>query len=138
KPAKVVPPQPDNLKRIEGIGPKIAEALKAAGINSFAKLASMTPEDVKTTLLTQGDRFSFQDTGTWPAQADLAAKGEWDKLKKWQEELKAGKLLGTDGESENEAENEGEGEGEVEATTTTTATKTAAATATPAAKSEEE
>lgn len=92
KPPKVVPPQPDNLKRIEGIGPKIAEALKAAGINSFAKLASMTPEDVKTTLLTQGDRFSFQDTTTWSAQADLAAKGEWDKLKKWQEELKAGKL----------------------------------------------
>jgi small subunit ribosomal protein S6 len=92
KPVKQAPPQPDNLKRIEGIGPKIAEVLRASGVNSFAKIASMTSDQLKAVLLAAGDRFSFQDPTTWPAQADLAAKGEWDKLKKWQEELKGGKL----------------------------------------------
>ncbi len=94
KAPKPVIVQPDNLKRIEGIGPKIAEVLKAAGVNTFVKIASMTAEDLKNVLLAAGDRFSFQDPTTWSAQADLAAKGEWDKLKKWQEELKAGKVVG--------------------------------------------
>ncbi|MCC6724949.1 MAG: 30S ribosomal protein S6 [Saprospiraceae bacterium] len=91
--AKAQPPQPDNLKRIEGIGPKIAEVLKASGIDSFAKLAGMTPDQIKDMLNQAGDRFSFQDPATWPAQAQLAAQGEWDKLKKWQDELKGGKLV---------------------------------------------
>jgi small subunit ribosomal protein S6 len=90
---KSQPPQPDNLKRIEGIGPKIAEVLKASGVDSFAKLASMTPDQIKDLLNQAGDRFSFQDPATWPAQAQLAAQGEWDKLKKWQDELKGGKLV---------------------------------------------
>lgn len=91
--AKSQPPQPDNLKRIEGIGPKIAEVLKAANIDSFVKLAAMTPDQIKDLLNQAGDRFSFQDPATWPAQADLAAQGEWDKLKKWQDELKGGKIV---------------------------------------------
>jgi small subunit ribosomal protein S6 len=93
--AKAQPVQPDNLKRIEGIGPKIAEVLKASGVDSFARLSSMTPEQIKDLLNQAGDRFSFQDPATWPAQAQLAAQGEWDKLKKWQDELKAGKVVTT-------------------------------------------
>lgn len=99
---KAQPQQPDNLKRIEGIGPKIAEVLKASGIDSFTKLAGMTAEQIKDLLNQAGDRFSFQDPTTWPAQSDLAAKGEWDKLKKWQDELKGGKVVtpGSKGEEE--------------------------------------
>jgi len=92
KPVKQPVQQPDNLKRIEGIGPKIAEVLRNSGVTSFVKLASMTTEDIKALLTAAGDRFSFQDPTTWAEQADLAAKGEWDKLKNWQEELKAGKV----------------------------------------------
>lgn len=92
---KAQPQQPDNLKRIEGIGPKIAEVLKASGVDSFIKLAGMTPEQIKDLLNQAGDRFSFQDPTTWPAQAELAAQGEWDKLKKWQDELKGGKVVTT-------------------------------------------
>lgn len=105
--AKIVKPQPqqpDNLKRIEGIGPKIAEVLKAAGIVSFTKLATMKPDEIKDVLNAAGDRFSFQDPATWPAQADLAAKGEWDKLKKWQDELKSGKVVTATGEGRDEEE----------------------------------
>lgn len=100
KAVKQPPQQPDNLKRIEGIGPKIAEVLKAAGVASFAKLASMKADEIKDVLIAAGDRFSFQDPTTWPAQADLAAKGEWDKLKKWQEELKGGKVVASKDEEE--------------------------------------
>ena len=85
--------QPDNLKRVEGIGPKIAEVLRSSGITTFDKLAAMTPDQIKKVLTAAGDRFSFQDPTTWPAQADLAAKGKWDELKKWQEELKGGKII---------------------------------------------
>ena len=98
--AKPAAAQPDNLKRIEGIGPKIAEVLRAAGVASFAKLASMKPDEVKDILVAAGDRFSFQDPTTWPAQADMAAKGEWDKLKKWQEDLKGGRVVGEGGDEE--------------------------------------
>lgn len=87
------PHQPDNLKRIEGIGPKIAEVLKASGITTFAKLATMKADEIKDVLMSAGDRFSFQDPTTWPAQADMAAKGDWDRLKKWQEELKGGRVV---------------------------------------------
>jgi small subunit ribosomal protein S6 len=100
--AKAQPQQPDNLKRIEGIGPKIAEVLKASGIDSFTKLASMSAEQIKDLLNQAGDRFSFQDPTTWPAQADLAAKGEWDKLKKWQDELKGGKVVAAGSKDEEE------------------------------------
>ncbi len=101
KPVKQVPQQqPDNLKRIEGIGPKIAEVLKVAGIDSFAKLASMKPDEIKEVLIAAGDRFNFQDPTTWPAQAELAANREWDKLKKWQEELKSGKTVASKDEEE--------------------------------------
>lgn len=98
--AKAQPPQPDNLKRVEGIGPKIAEVLKASGIDSFAKLAAMTPDQIKDLLNAAGDRFSFQDPTTWPAQAELAAQGEWDKLKKWQDELKGGKIVMVDADGD--------------------------------------
>lgn len=90
--------QPDNLKRIEGIGPKIAEVLRSSGVTTFEKLAAMTPDQIKSLLSAAGDRFSFQDPTTWPAQSDLAAKGKWDELKKWQEELKGGKIVSPGGE----------------------------------------
>ncbi len=99
-PRKTKPPvkQPDNLKRIEGVGPKIAEVLRSSGITTFEKLAAMNPDQIKAVLNAAGDRFSFQDPTTWPAQSDLAAKGKWDELKTWQEELKGGRLAGDEEE----------------------------------------
>lgn len=94
--AKAPVKQPDNLKRIEGVGPKIAEVLRSSGVTTFEKLAGMTPDQIKAVLNAAGDRFSFQDPTTWPAQADLAAKGKWDELKGWQEELKGGKIVAPD------------------------------------------
>jgi len=100
--------QPDNLKRIEGVGPKIAEVLRSSGVTTFEKLASMNPDQIKALLTAAGDRFSFQDPTTWPAQADLAAKGKWDELKKWQEDLKGGKIVAPEEKSDAPAKNEEE------------------------------
>lgn len=78
----------DDLKKVEGIGPKIAETLNAAGITTFAELAKSTPEKISEII---ADVRGNHVTDTWPAQAKLAAEGKWDELKKWQDELDGGK-----------------------------------------------
>jgi len=78
----------DDLKKVEGIGPKIAETLIAAGIDTFAKLAKTKSEKISEII---ADVRGNHVTDTWPAQAKLAAEGKWDELKKWQDELDGGK-----------------------------------------------
>ncbi len=81
----------DDLKKIEGIGPKAAEALAQAGIATFAKLAKAKPEKIKEILTEASSRMAHLDPGTWPEQAKLAADGNWDELKTLQEKLNGGK-----------------------------------------------
>jgi len=78
----------DDLKKIEGIGPKIASTLVEAGIVTFADLAKAKP--AKISEIIEGVRGNHV-SDTWPAQAKLAAEGKWDELKKWQDELDGGK-----------------------------------------------
>jgi len=78
----------DDLKKIEGIGPKIASTLNEAGILTFADLAKTTAEKISEII---SDVRGNHVTDTWPAQAQLAADGKWDELKKWQDELDGGK-----------------------------------------------
>ncbi|CEN44337.1 50S ribosomal protein L21 [Capnocytophaga canimorsus] len=40
----------DDLKKVEGIGPKAAEALVAAGVDTFAKLSKKSADEIKTIL----------------------------------------------------------------------------------------
>ncbi len=79
---------PDDLTKIEGIGPKIAQTLAAAGIATFADLAQKTPEEIAEVI---ADVRGNHDPATWPRQAKMAADGAWDELKKWQDELLGGK-----------------------------------------------
>ena len=81
----------DDLKLIEGIGPKAAEVLTAGGIVTFADLAAATPESVKAILEASEGSFNAADTATWPEQAQLAADGKMDELKELQDRLKGGK-----------------------------------------------
>jgi large subunit ribosomal protein L21 len=78
----------DDLKKVEGIGPKIAETLIAAGITTFAELAKTDAAKISEII---ADVRGNHVTDTWPAQAKLAADGKWDELKKWQDELNGGK-----------------------------------------------
>ena len=79
----------DNLKKIEGIGPKIETVLQAAGINSYASLRSADNDTLKAILEAAGPSFKMHDPETWPYQADLACNGQWDKLKEYQDFLMA-------------------------------------------------
>ncbi|MEL6925790.1 MAG: helix-hairpin-helix domain-containing protein, partial [Bacteroidota bacterium] len=81
----------DKLTKVEGIGPKIEKLLKEDGIDTFAKLAKASKTKLKAILNAAGPRFKMHTPDTWAAQAKMAAKGEWDKLAKWQKELKGGK-----------------------------------------------
>jgi len=90
----------DDLKKIEGIGPKIAEHLAAAGIKTFAQLAEASADSIKEILTNAGSNFASHDPTTWPAQAKMAADGEWDKLKAWQDELDGGKVVSASEEEE--------------------------------------
>ncbi|MDE1191900.1 MAG: helix-hairpin-helix domain-containing protein [Arachidicoccus sp.] len=82
----------DDLVKIEGIGPKIAEALNAAGINTFSALAAKSSDEIKAILdAVEGGHFNLADPSTWAQQAQLAADGKWDELNTLQDELKGGK-----------------------------------------------
>ena len=81
----------DNLKKIEGIGPKIAELLAKAGIKTFADLSATKKSTLKGILKDAGSRYKMHDPTTWPSQAKLAAKGKWAKLEALQAQLKGGK-----------------------------------------------
>jgi large subunit ribosomal protein L27 len=81
----------DDLKKIEGIGPKIEELLKAAGIETFAQLSETATERIQEILEAAGPRFTTHNPSTWARQAAMAAAGNWVELKAWQDELDGGK-----------------------------------------------
>jgi len=90
-PALASPPAPDDLSRIEGIGPKVAQLLAAADIRTFAQLAAATPEQLRELL--QQARLRFMNPETWPEQAALAAQGDWDGLTALQRQLQGGRRI---------------------------------------------
>lgn len=75
----------DNLQAIEGIGPKVDEALKAAGVGNWEKLSMTTPERLQTILDANGKQFRAIDPTSWPEQARLLVHREFSKLKKYKE-----------------------------------------------------
>lgn len=81
----------DDLKKIEGVGPKMAEILAEAGLNSFAAVAKADVEQIKEILAAAGNRYKAFDPTTWPQQAQLAADGKWDELKELQDRLDGGR-----------------------------------------------
>src|SRR5690606_9926567 len=83
--------QADDLTIIEGIGPKVADVLIAAGIDTFAKLTKKTPEELKELLTDAEGNFNAQDPTTWAEQATLAAEGKWDELTILKDMLQGGR-----------------------------------------------
>jgi large subunit ribosomal protein L20 len=81
----------DDLKIIEGIGPKIAELFIAAGIGTFAKLAATNVDKLREILTAAGSKFASHDPTSWPQQAKLAAEGKMDELKALQAQLDGGR-----------------------------------------------
>ena len=89
--AAAEPVKPDDLKVVEGIGPKIEGLFNNAGIFTFKQLSEADPAHLKEILVGAGSRFQMHDPSTWPAQSKMADEGKFDELKKWQDELNKGK-----------------------------------------------
>ncbi|GEM_PF-75887 len=85
--AKVEDTNADDLTKIEGIGPKIAEVLTVAGVTTFAKLAEAKDEDTQEMIK---DVKGNHKADTWNEQATLAKDGKWDELKELQDKLDGG------------------------------------------------
>lgn len=67
----------DRLERIEGIGPKIAGALRTAGLTTFEAVAAADVDTLKAALSAAGLRFA-PSLPTWARQAGLLAAGDED------------------------------------------------------------
>jgi predicted flap endonuclease-1-like 5' DNA nuclease len=83
--------QEDDLIEIEGIGPKSAGVLHKAGITTFSQLAKTDPQRLRE-ILREADMPSI-NPDTWPEQARLAAKGDWDGLYALRDELVGGRRV---------------------------------------------
>lgn len=77
----------DDLTKIEGIGPKIAETLTEAGVGTYAELSKKKADEISEMI---SEVKGSHDPETWPKQAEMAAEGKWDELKAWQDELNGG------------------------------------------------
>jgi large subunit ribosomal protein L27 len=84
-------PKLDDLKIVEGVGPKIEQLLKEGGIHTWADLAAANVDRLKEILDAAGPRYQIHNPSTWPAQAKFAAEGNFDELKEYQDMLTGGR-----------------------------------------------
>lgn len=91
-PAKPAKPagRPDDLRRIEGIGPKTSSVLMEAGITTFSQLADTDVEDLRA-ILKAGGLDDLVDPSSWPEQARLAEAGDWEAFQKLKDDLVRGR-----------------------------------------------
>lgn len=82
----------NDLKVIEGIGPKIEGMFKEHGIHTWKALSETSVADCQKVLDTGGKRYQIHDPASWPMQAKMCFEGKWRNLIKWQEKHKHGKL----------------------------------------------
>lgn len=81
----------DDLKIVEGIGPKIEGLLNDAGINTWADLADAPEEKVQAILDEAGPRYRMHVPATWSKQAQMANEGQWEELEAYQDRLDGGR-----------------------------------------------
>ncbi len=86
--------EPQDLTRIEGIGPAISRILNEAGIVNYAQLADAAADRLREILEAAGPRFRIAQPTSWPQQANLAAEERWDELQELQDSLTAGRSAG--------------------------------------------
>jgi len=87
------PTDHNDLKVVEGIGPKMERLLKNANINTWEALAEADPDHLRDILNAAGESFQIHDPSTWPAQARLALNGSWELLREYQDQLKGGRQI---------------------------------------------
>ncbi len=80
----------DDLKLIEGIGPKIEALIKADGLTTWRQLSKANVERLQGILDAAGPRYNIHNPGSWPMQAGLLADGKWAEFKTLADNLKGG------------------------------------------------
>lgn len=68
----------DDLQVVNGIGPVIEGLLNGIGISTWSDLAAADVDALSSMLADAGSRFARHDPSTWPLQARLLERGEWD------------------------------------------------------------
>ncbi|MGI5520508.1 helix-hairpin-helix domain-containing protein [Micromonospora sp. CA-259024] len=91
--AETAEPPYDELERIEGIGPKMASALRAAGIHTFRQLAEADDTTRRAAIERAGLTFA-PSLVTWGRQAQLLADGDEEGFAELTELLVAGRDTG--------------------------------------------
>lgn len=86
-------PNVDDLKKVEGIGPKIADMLIANGIYDLSDLAAAPVTQLREILDAAGPRYRIADPTTWPEQAALGAAGDWEAFDALTAQLKRGRRV---------------------------------------------
>jgi len=81
----------NDLKIIEGIGPKIEELFHKAGIKTWKALSEASVEQCQQILDDAGDSYKMHNPATWPSQAQTAYHGLWKVLKWWQDDMIGGR-----------------------------------------------
>lgn len=81
----------DDLKMVEGVGPKIEGLLNEGGIHTWADLANADLEEVQAILDAAGSRYRMHNPATWAKQARLAADAKWEELEAYQDRLDGGR-----------------------------------------------
>jgi predicted flap endonuclease-1-like 5' DNA nuclease len=84
------PAKPDDLKVIEGIGPKTAGVLQSSGVKTYAQLSLASVDQIRVVLTENRIR---ANPSTWPEQAKLAASSKWEALEALQAKLKGGRRV---------------------------------------------
>ncbi|MFS4492569.1 hypothetical protein [Maribacter sp. 2308TA10-17] len=82
----------DDLKVVEGIGPKIEGMFHDGGIKTWKQLSETAVARCQEILDGGGERYKVHDPASWPMQAKMAYEGKWAELAKWQDEHDHGKL----------------------------------------------
>lgn len=82
----------DDLKIVEGIGPKIENLFHNFDVKTWKALSEISVAKCQEVLDSGGDRFRVHDPASWPMQARMAYEGRWQDLARWQDEHLHGKL----------------------------------------------
>ena len=82
----------DDLKIVDGIGPKIESLFHNFDIKTWKALSETSVARCQEVLDSGGDRYMVHDPASWPMQARMAYEGKWQELVRWQKKHGHGKL----------------------------------------------
>jgi predicted flap endonuclease-1-like 5' DNA nuclease len=88
-----MPVKPDDLARIEGIGPKLEALLNSNSIYTYSQLAATAPAALQAILTAAGEHYRIHDPSTWPEQAKLLNEGKFEAFDQLTLELKGGRRV---------------------------------------------